>query len=173
MSQTHIRPLSADEWPLFKELRLRSLAESPHAFGSSHEKECEKKDSYWQKLVKGNKNSTPSEFLVALHDDEAIGLVFCFQDKEDPSEARLGGIWVSPEMREHGIGSLLMEMSISWAQNCGCKCLKLWNVDQNEAALKLYEKLGFHQSGKKQAHPLYPELSLHEHILDFLRDQDS
>ena len=42
-----IRRLRAEEWPEYRAIRLRALADAPDAFGSTHAVEQPKPDQYW------------------------------------------------------------------------------------------------------------------------------
>ena len=45
---SRIRPLLADDWPLYRSLRLRALRDSPDAFGSTFAAEAQRTDADWQ-----------------------------------------------------------------------------------------------------------------------------
>lgn len=58
MTGTHsLRTFAADEWPLYKALRLRALADSPDAFGSTLVREQARPDTAWQAHLDGSQTS--------------------------------------------------------------------------------------------------------------------
>lgn len=62
-------------------------------------------------------------------------------------------MWVSPAWRGQGIGDLLVAQAIAWASDTP---IRLWVVEDNQAARKLYERLGFQATGQYQPHPNDP-----------------
>ena len=48
MTDITVRELAADEWEIFKTLRLRALQEDPEAFVASYEEESQHSDEEWQ-----------------------------------------------------------------------------------------------------------------------------
>ena len=81
-------------------------------------------------------------FIVA--NDEKVGVIRVV-DKKDGSRKRISPIWIMPEYRNKG-----------YAQQAMIEAEKLYGVDnwcldtilQEKGNLHLYEKLGYHQTGK-------------------------
>ncbi|MCA9712598.1 MAG: hypothetical protein KDK70_42615, partial [Myxococcales bacterium] len=71
-----VRRLEPSEWRVYRELRLRALAESPDAFGSTLARERERSDEQWQARVAEGARSPSSLGLVAEVDGEPIGLAW-------------------------------------------------------------------------------------------------
>lgn len=69
-----VRRLRADEWTIYRELRLRALAESPDAFGSTLELEEGKPDEHWMERVAFAANSQSQMLLVAQVGTERVGV---------------------------------------------------------------------------------------------------
>lgn len=57
--------------------------------------------------------------------------------------AYLGFMFVKPEHRGKGINQLIVEKLISWSKEKGMSEVRLDVYDQNESAVKAYEKAGF------------------------------
>ena len=74
MGRVLIRQLAKDDWELYKNLRLRSLQESPEAFGSTYERESEFTDERWRDRVDANGGVHQTLPLVAEIDEQAIGI---------------------------------------------------------------------------------------------------
>lgn len=65
-------------------------------------------------------------------------------------EAQIYNIAVAPEFRREGIGEELLRHMISKAEEDGCSLVTLEVRSGNEAAMKLYEKLGFRETGRRK-----------------------
>lgn len=71
-------------------------------------------------------------------------LVFSlFERKPKKSELVMDGIAVDSEFRGQGIGSLLLDKIVTYAQDNGFKSVRLDVIDSNPRAQKLYESKGF------------------------------
>jgi GNAT superfamily N-acetyltransferase len=55
----------------------------------------------------------------------------------------IGGMWVAPAYRRQGLGRILMEAVMTWAESQGAERLELGVVEGNVPAISLYERLGF------------------------------
>jgi ribosomal protein S18 acetylase RimI-like enzyme len=66
-----------------------------------------------------------------------------FRDPYRKDELLIDGICVDKNMRSQGIGSLLLEAIFKFAQQNGCKAIRLDVVDTNPRARELYERMGF------------------------------
>ncbi|MGH7483468.1 MAG: GNAT family N-acetyltransferase [Longimicrobiales bacterium] len=84
------------------------------------------------------------QIFVALHDDHVIGT--CAVIPHGVGEVELAKLTVAPEFRGQGIARRLVEHCISWARERGVRRLLLVSNSQLQAALRLYESLGFRYS---------------------------
>ncbi|UOU99830.1 GNAT family N-acetyltransferase [Chryseobacterium daecheongense] len=57
--------------------------------------------------------------------------------------AYLGFMFVRPEYRGRGINQLILDQLLEWTKNKGISEVRLDVYDQNESAVKAYEKAGF------------------------------
>jgi ribosomal protein S18 acetylase RimI-like enzyme len=62
------------------------------------------------------------------------------------------GLMVAGEYRRQGIGRALMEAAESWAREVGVRKLELHVFPHNEAAIALYEGLGYEREGYRRDH---------------------
>jgi len=77
---------------------------------------------------------------VVLLDGEAVGAALIARRGWS---SRLAGMAIVPEAREQGIGHHLMTHLLKEARERGERLMELEVIEQNEPALRLYEKCGF------------------------------
>src|SRR5215471_2014024 len=80
-----IRELERSEWELFRELRLRALAESPNAFARRFVDERGQPDAHWIRLTESVTMPGGQIMLLAEEDGRSFGLVFGLLDREHPT----------------------------------------------------------------------------------------
>ena len=153
-----IRELARHEWALFRELRLRALAESPDAFARTVAEAREQSDAYWVQLTESVTAPGGQVMLIAEVDGRPTGLAFGLFDKERPKTGHVGGMWVEPAARGQGAGLALLEGAIAWARSRDLERLDLWVTEGNDPATRLYERLGFTDSGRRDALQSNPTL---------------
>ncbi|MFP3597814.1 GNAT family N-acetyltransferase [Chryseobacterium sp. SIMBA_029] len=94
-------------------------------------------------------NSKDATLIVAEKDHEVIasGYALIKQPEKDYSTfkdyAYLGFMFVKPEHRGKGVNQLIVDELIRWSRNKGISEIRLDVYDQNESAVKAYEKAGF------------------------------
>jgi ribosomal protein S18 acetylase RimI-like enzyme len=155
---TIIRPFLADEWPLYRDLRLRALQDSPDAYGSILALEAGLSDDEWsERLARGvqSQNELP---LMAECDGESCGLAWVRLDDGAPESAHLYQMWVAAEYRRRGVGRALVDAAGAWARGMGARRLELDVTSNNAAAILLYEGAGFVTYGEPR--PLRPGSTL-------------
>ncbi|MEU6221162.1 GNAT family N-acetyltransferase [Streptomyces sp. NPDC047022] len=142
-----LRSLGPDDWRVWRELRLAALAEAPYAFGSTlaeWQGEGDREDRWRGRLaIPGSRN------VVAVGGEgaRAVGMVSGVPD-ESPDAAGLISMWVSPAVRGHGVGDRLIGEIAAWAVERGARILRLSVMPDNRAALALYERHGFVDTGE-------------------------
>jgi RimJ/RimL family protein N-acetyltransferase len=62
------------------------------------------------------------------------------------------GLMVAKQYRRRGIGVALLEQAVDWARGNGVEKLELHVFPHNEAAIRLYERLGFEREGYRRRH---------------------
>jgi ribosomal protein S18 acetylase RimI-like enzyme len=149
-----VRRFAAHEWLLYRDLRLRALADSPDAFGSTFDREVARSDEEWRGRLSEGARSHRVLPLVAVSDEMPVGLAWSRLDDEEPDVAHLFQLWVAPEHRGKGIGSQLLEAVLAWAPSTGASVLRLGVTRGDSAAVRLYRRAGFVDAGEPQ--PLRP-----------------
>ncbi len=71
-----------------------------------------------------------------------------------PSSAHVAdvGLMVAMAARRQGVGRALLEAAIAWARTAGVRKLELHVFPWNEAAIGLYESVGFEREGYRKQH---------------------
>jgi GNAT superfamily N-acetyltransferase len=148
-----VRRLRADEAPSFRALRLQALADAPDAFARTHAEISAKPDVYWEEMTQSVTEPGRHAMFVAEDAAAPAGMAFGLSGREDPGLAGLGGMWVVPAARGRGVGRALGEAVIAWARERGFGGVVLWVTDGNDAAIALYERLGFAATGRRDRLP--------------------
>lgn len=113
--------------------KVASLAE--RAFGYT-------KDSYW---ATRDLDRCDKAFL-ALINDKVVGTVeLGFIKLKDGLHAQIGYIFVDPEYRHMGIGSMLVSKSLEFLSEKGVKAVWALTSPNNTATRALFRKFGFHE----------------------------
>lgn len=75
-----------------------------------------------------------------------------------PGTFYVNGLAVLPAHQGRGLGSRLLEVANDLAAEAGCDELSIEVFEQNEVALRLYERHGYRVAARRQAlpHPTYP-----------------
>jgi len=140
-----IRVLGSLDAPLFQQLRLFALQESPDAFGSTYEHEVGRSMEQVAERMTPRKDGS-CVFGAFLTEKELVGMVGFSRDS-GPKERHKGFIWgmyVRPEFRRSGIGWELLKCVIEHGQSLpGVRQMKLTVTSTNASAEHLYEKAGF------------------------------
>jgi GNAT superfamily N-acetyltransferase len=138
-----IRRVHPDEWEALRDLRLEALQDSPDAFWTRYEDALRRTDDDWREW-------TAMPCHVAVDDGRLVGMVAAFPVDDDPSATHLIAMFVSRDTRGRGIGAALIEAQLAWARDEGfARVVLMVNVEQ-ESAFRLYERLGFRDTGRRE-----------------------
>lgn len=163
-----VRRLLGRDWPVYRALRLRSLADAPYAFGSSLALEESWRPEIWMARLTAAETSgrdcpliaeagaATTETVAGTDETPAapLGLVYAKCDAEQAGVVNLFQMWVAPEARGRGVAAALLQASIDWARSIGARQVRLGVVCGNDAAARLYRRAGFRDVGAPE--PLRP-----------------
>ncbi len=135
-----VRRLPPDEWEVWRDLRLRSLAESPDAFGSMLAREQAFTEAEWRDRMR----SMP---VVALVDGIPAALGGGYRIR--PGWVQVVAMWTAPEFRRRGLGSLVLRAVVEAARAEG-RQVRLDVARGNVAARAAYERAGFVATGETE-----------------------
>lgn len=96
------------------------------------------KVSFYQEMFQ--RISPVKAFGSILHDGKIAGVGTAVVER---GWAGIGNVAVDPNLRRQGIGNSLLHSLASWSAEQGAKRLYLQVVQENEKAVRLYEKTGF------------------------------
>lgn len=135
---SEVRRLGPDDWVLFRQIRLRSLADSPDAFGSTLEREQGFDEAEWRRRM-----GVP----IGVVEDPgpvAVGGLF-----DDGDVVHVWGMWTDPAHRGRGHARRILDALIA----PDVEAVLDVNVT-NGAARAAYERYGFVATGETE--PLRP-----------------
>jgi GNAT superfamily N-acetyltransferase len=158
-----IRRIRVDEGPRLRVFRLRALADSPMAFGSTLAKEEAFPDDVWRQRAERGASGVDNVTFVAEQEGRWLGIATGLaSDPDVPDDPRpeLVGMFVNPEARGHGVGAALVNAVVDWARQRPAAGLCLWVTATNGAAVALYEKCGFRRTGESKPLAHSPALAL-------------
>lgn len=141
-----IRPLSAADAPAYRSMRLAALAETPEAFGASHDEEAAQPLEWF---AAGLKSSGSQRRFGAFAGDGLVGAAgFRVYDITAKSRHKgaLVGVHVVPDWRGRGLGRRLVEAVIAHARE-HVVVLQAGVGTGNLPARRLYARLGFRDYG--------------------------
>lgn len=109
-------------------------------------------ESTRERLADGLRHEPGSLVLLAILGEKAVGIAVCFRGFSTFLAQPLLNIHdlaVLPEYRDRGVGSQLLEAVCRRARDSGCCKVTLEVREANNAAQRLYRRLGFSEpSGK-------------------------
>ena len=144
-----IRTIKPDEWPLWRDIRLRALADSPGAFRPTLEEERGHADEWWAESIGTAAKHPRGGLWVAENDGEGVGMLFGGLST-DLDVLDVGAMWVASRFRQTGIGSGLLQAAMEWGRDSGAVRAELWVAEENSIALSFYRSVGFRPTADTQ-----------------------
>jgi RimJ/RimL family protein N-acetyltransferase len=92
-------------------------------------------------------------YVAETETGQIVGRLSLMRDPH-PASRHVGdlGLMVAASHRRHGIGTALMAAAEEWALGAGVSKLELHVFPHNDAAIALYEKLGYEREGLRKGH---------------------
>ncbi|MEU5612671.1 GNAT family N-acetyltransferase [Streptomyces sparsogenes] len=139
-----LRVLTADDWPVWRELRLAALADAPYAFGSrlaDWQGEGDREERWRARLeIPGSYN------VVAVLDGRAVGMVSGVPGPR-AGVVELISLWVGADARGRGVAERLVRAVEEWGLRAGAEVLRLDVAPGNERAIAFYRRVGLEDAG--------------------------
>lgn len=155
-----IERVGPQDWPRFRAIRLRALADAPDAFGTTLAEDQARRPADWLARVA---NPDVATFL-ACSAGRDIGLAVGAPYVGREGAAGLFGMWVEPGARGSDVAAALVESVVSWARGAGYARVLLDVADDNAPAIRLYARMGFEPTGVTGSLP-----APRDHILEHER----
>jgi predicted GNAT family acetyltransferase len=133
-----LRLLAPDDWEDFREIRMKALADSPDAFGSTLEREQGFTEADWRRRLTG------PVYVIDEPRPVSVGGIF-----DNAGSPHVWGMWTDPAHRGRGHARRILDALIP----PGTRAQLDVNVS-NGAARAVYEGYGFVGTG--QLEPLRP-----------------
>jgi GNAT superfamily N-acetyltransferase len=147
---TRIARLHEEDWGVFRELRLRSLLDSPDAFGSTYGDESSWSEPAWRDWAAGRwRGGVAAVFASRRDDGTAVGTATGAVYDAEPRIVHVYAMWVVPDARGAGVGRALLEAVVGWARGRGCERAVLSVTESNEIGRRFYEACGFVDTGER------------------------
>ena len=146
-STLNLQLLSRVDWRVLKEVRLRALQDSPHAFMSCYVSELRLSDWEWRRMFDA------ATWIVARNADDVVGLARSVGDPARPWTRHIESIWVAPTHRRRGVCRALLSALADTERQMGVTDLLIWVLEDNHGAERAYEALGFEPTGEQQFLP--------------------
>jgi GNAT superfamily N-acetyltransferase len=112
--------------------------------------------AFWERyrtnIVEALDVQTPAQQIVATYAGEVVGSVLLYppeasaygeNDDKRPALPEMRLLAVHPSMRGHGVGTALTLECVQRAQRAGASALGLHTTDVMQAAIQIYEHMGF------------------------------
>ena len=138
-----VRPITAQEWPAYRDIRLKALQESPDAFGSTWEAEVLRTDENWSTRIAAAVSGNLDRALFAIKGEQVCGLVWCKLSASEAGVADIYQMWVDPAARGQGAGHALLTQALAWAKSSGARRVRLGVTAADSPAMRLYQSQGF------------------------------
>jgi len=102
------------------------------------------------------KRESPTRLALVTQEDGSSALVGFLVARHSPPEWELENIVVAREVRRIGIGKKLMDTLLVQARQTNSDAVLLEVRESNTAARRLYEELGFRETGRRKAYYTNP-----------------
>ena len=144
MAEITVRVLEESEWSLYRDVRLRALAESPGSFTATLAEEADRGEQFWRERM------TRSHRLVAELGPVPQGIVSLGPYEHEPSAGEVFGLYVVPEARSTGVSWRLVEATADLAIQAGYTQLYYWVGTDNARAIGFGKNFGFGTTDRRR-----------------------
>jgi GNAT superfamily N-acetyltransferase len=140
-SSIRIRRIARTDGPTLRDLRLRSIADSPDAFGQPLAEALARPDIEWWRSARQASLGEDRTWLIAEEAGRTVGVVQ--GRRRRPFTLMVFSMWVDPSARRLGVGRMLIGALEEWAFGWGASETLLWVMAGNHRAIEFYRDLGF------------------------------
>lgn len=159
-------------WQAYKDIRIKSIKTNPEAFASTENDVLKDPDEKWQTFLNKSLAHDGEIMLFAVDDtggdQKPVGIVGAFWDNKIKTKhvAHIFGVFVDPEYRGMGVGSMLFSQLLSELKAIPqLKKASLEVVISEIPAINLYKKHGFIEVGTEKGELYQPEKDYYDDLL--------
>jgi GNAT superfamily N-acetyltransferase len=138
---TTVREVGGQDWPTWRDIRLRALQDSPDAFGSTYARELDFTEADWRRRLE----DPEAVSVLAFDGSRPVGMGGGFPDR--PGWLHVVAMWVEPAQRGQGIGQSILQAIHCWVAARDLR-LHLDVSTTNPGARRAYERYGFTVTGE-------------------------
>ena len=138
-----VRRIEKGESRLYKKLRLKSLENSPGAFGSTYSSALKRSPESWVEQADGGSHGHDRAIFFAFINDHAVGLAAIYRLETPVDVGELMQVWITPVVRRQGIAKTLLDTVLQWASENGYRAVTAGIMAGNEGAMTFYQNYGF------------------------------
>jgi ribosomal protein S18 acetylase RimI-like enzyme len=154
-----IDQLVADEWQTLRDIRLAALKESPDAFMARYDVESQFDASTWRaEFDRG-------AWIIGRENRLPVSVIGCTRETHTPPRIRyLESLWVAPECRRRGLAFCMVMHAITRLREMNVRLARLWVLEGNDPAIRLYRRAGFVSTNFRQ--PLPDRAGVNEELME-------
>ncbi len=151
MTSVRVVRVGEDSWQTYRDVRLAMLGDSPRSFGSTLAETSRRSDEDWRAFATSAwlwlaYAGEPASASTSI--DGTVGSIGMYPNPELPSGTTyLVGMWVHPEHRGSGVADALVRAVVETASAQGFDRIVLEVADENDRAVRFYERQGFTPTG--------------------------
>jgi GNAT superfamily N-acetyltransferase len=143
---------TAEDWAVYREIRLRMLTEAPDAYASSFAFEARFPEERWRERA-----ANPLHFMAYAPDGRLAGTATGLPAADRTVD--VVAMYVDPRYRGQGCAERLLDEVAEAARERGARRLVLHVTDGNDAANRSYTRYGFVPTGRTWPMERRPELT--------------
>ncbi|MFD1987601.1 GNAT family N-acetyltransferase [Mesorhizobium newzealandense] len=138
-----LKLLDPDDFEVFKRIRLEALRASPEAFASSASDWESLPDEEWRRRL------TTNPVVVSFRGEEPVGIMGLTRQQGSKMAHRATIIMVYLRDSERGGGhaAAMLNLLLDHARASGIRQVELAVSAENPAAIRFYQREGFHEIG--------------------------
>jgi ribosomal protein S18 acetylase RimI-like enzyme len=133
------------DWRVWRDLRLKALADAPYAFGETLAGARSKSEEHWRSWWADDDGTGPR--YIGLLDGAPAGMCGILFPKDLARMPLIIGMWTSPKARGRGVARAMLDACVAYCETAGHPQLLLGVVEDNLPARRLYEGYGFTETG--------------------------